>query len=166
MMSSGMHSKPYTQRMQQKQQQKSSGDFGGCGDKSVPLTAEALSRLNLQDRQHGNGTWFQSSGDTRGHSSGTPVVQQQQQQTGDFWGKSLQPQEKQQQNGNDWYRPSGPLVAQQQQQQQTGGFWGQPSQPQEKKQKDGDDWYQPSGSAYSQQGGYGGAQKGAGYVWQ
>lgn len=164
MMSSAMHSKPYTQRIQQKQQQKSSCDFDGGGDNPVPLTAEALSRLNLPDRQNGNGTWFQSPGNTRSRSSGTPVVQQQQ-QTGDFWGKTLQPQEKQQQNGTDWYRPSGPLVAQQQQQQQTGGFWGQPSQPQEKKQKDGDDWYQPSGSAYSQQGGYSGAQKGAGYVW-
>ncbi|ROV91465.1 hypothetical protein VSDG_07136 [Cytospora chrysosperma] len=164
MMSSAMHSKPYTQRIQQKQQQKSSCDFDGGGDNPVPLTAEALSRLNLQDRQNGNGTWFQSPGNTRSRSSDTPVVQQQQ-QTGDFWGKTLQPQEKQQQNGTDWYRPSGPLVAQQQQQQQTGGFWGQPSQPQEKKQKDGDDWYQPSGSAYSQQGGYSGAQKGAGYVW-
>ncbi|KUI57917.1 Protein glass [Cytospora mali] len=42
-------------------QQRGSGGRRGDGDVSVPLTAEALSRLNLQEQQRGAASWFQPS---------------------------------------------------------------------------------------------------------
>lgn len=72
-------------------------------DGPVPLTAEALSRLNLQEQHWGSGVRGQASVDTQdrtsgnvlGQPSGPPAVQQQ--QTGGLWTQAVRPQEKQQQ---------------------------------------------------------------------
>lgn len=115
LMKSAKPSKPYEQQQLQQQD----NDEGWIGGDSVPLTAEALSRLNLQDQPRGADCWFQASGDTRGRpsdnvlerSSGPPVTQQQ--HTGGFWDQSSYPQENKQQDEGDWYQPSGSSFPQQ-----------------------------------------------------
>lgn len=120
---SGHASKPYEQQQLQEKQQLTSGG-GWVSGGSVPLTAGSLARLNLQNHPEGAGSWFQTSGDTRGHTS-----------------------------DNIWGQPSGPSGSSVTQQRPTSNLWDQPSSPQENQQQDEDDWYQPSGPSFPQQGG-------------
>ncbi|KAK7749953.1 hypothetical protein SLS53_000535 [Cytospora paraplurivora] len=76
-------------------------------DGPMPLTAEALSRLNLQEQHWGGGGWGQASVDTQDRPSGEvlrqssgPHVVQQQQQTGGGWDQPVRAQEKQQTRGH------------------------------------------------------------------